>query len=118
MNAGGWSPDGTRIKQVAHRVLPCALNRSDANVPIGRNSPRDTDGRNLDTDARHHFDSKTPWGNISNGKSMLLLGKPNASCTIEIPASLRSDGVRVHPGIPFGFLSELAFSFTGIPSQP
>ena len=40
--------------------------------------------------------------------------KPNTSCKIEVPASLRSDGVRVHPGMPFGFLSESAFGFTGI----
>jgi hypothetical protein len=46
----------------------------------------------------------------------LLLTKPNTSCTIEMPASLRSDGVWVHPGMPFGFLSELAFRFTGIPN--
>ena len=44
-----------------------------------------------------------------------LLTKPNTSCTIEMPASLRSDGVRVHPGMPFGFLPECAFSFAGIP---
>jgi len=31
-----------------------------------------------------------------------------------MPASLRSDGVRVHPGIPFGFHSEIAFGFAGI----
>ena len=35
-----------------------------------------------------------------------LLTKPNTSCTIEMPASLRSDGVRDHPGMPFGFLPE------------
>jgi hypothetical protein len=29
---------------------------------------------------------------------MFLLTKPNTSCTIEVPASLRSDGVRDHPG--------------------
>jgi hypothetical protein len=28
--------------------------------------------------------------------------KPNTSCTIEMPASPRSEGVRVHPGMPFG----------------
>ena len=27
---------------------------------------------------------------------------------------LRSDGVRVHPGMPFSFLSESAFGFAGI----
>ena len=43
------------------------------------------------------------------------LTKPNTSCTIEMPASLRSDGVRVHPGMLFGFPSEYAFSFTAIP---
>ena len=45
-----------------------------------------------------------------------LLTKPNTSCTIEMPASLRSDGVRVHPGMPFGFPPEYAFSFAGIPT--
>ena len=34
------------------------------------------------------------------------LTKLNTSCTIELPASLHSDGVRDHPGTPFGFLSE------------
>jgi hypothetical protein len=43
-----------------------------------------------------------------------LLTKPNTSCTIELPASLRSDGVRVHPGTVFGFPPEYAFSFAGI----
>jgi len=47
---------------------------------------------------------------------MFLLTKPNTSCTIEKPASLRSDGVRDHPGMPFGFPSEQGFSFAGIPS--
>ena len=46
-----------------------------------------------------------------------LLTKPNTSCTIEMPASLRSDGVRVHPGMPFGFPSESAFGFAGILSD-
>jgi hypothetical protein len=32
-----------------------------------------------------------------------LLTKPNTSSTIDMPASLRFDGVRVHPGMPFGF---------------
>jgi hypothetical protein len=31
-----------------------------------------------------------------------------------MPASLCSDGVRVHPGMPFGFLPESAFGFAGI----
>jgi hypothetical protein len=31
------------------------------------------------------------------------LTKPNTSCKIEWPASLRSESVRVHPGMPFGF---------------
>ena len=43
-----------------------------------------------------------------------LLTKPNTSCTIEVPASLRSEGVRVHPGMPFGFPPESAFGFAGI----
>jgi hypothetical protein len=34
-----------------------------------------------------------------------------------MPASLRSDGVRVHPGMPFGFLPEYTFSFPGIPNM-
>jgi hypothetical protein len=38
--------------------------------------------------------------------------KPNTSYTIEMPASLRSDGVR--PGMPFGFPRETAFGFAGI----
>jgi hypothetical protein len=46
-----------------------------------------------------------------------LLTKPNTSLTIELPASLRSDGVRDHPGTPFGFPPEQAFSFTGIPTK-
>jgi hypothetical protein len=45
------------------------------------------------------------------------LTNPNTSCTIEMPASLRSDGVRVHPGMPFGFPSESAFGFAGILNQ-
>ena len=32
-------------------------------------------------------------------------------------ASLRSEGVRVHPGMPFGFPSESAFGFAGILSH-
>jgi hypothetical protein len=36
------------------------------------------------------------------------LTKPNTSCTIEMPASLRSDGVRDHPGMPFGIILNLA----------
>jgi len=43
------------------------------------------------------------------------LTKLNTSCTIEMPASLRSDGVRVHPGMPFGIIPESAFGFAGIP---
>jgi hypothetical protein len=37
--------------------------------------------------------------------------------TIELPAPLRSDGVRDHPGTPFDFPSEQAFSFAGIPTM-
>jgi len=33
------------------------------------------------------------------------------SSTIEKPSSLRSDGVRDHPGMSFGFLQEQAFNF-------
>ena len=46
-----------------------------------------------------------------------LLTKPNTSCTIEMPASLRSDGVRDHPGMPFGILPDLVFGFVGIPTD-
>jgi hypothetical protein len=34
-----------------------------------------------------------------------------------MPASLRSDGVRDHPGMPFGFIPDLAFGFVGIPNE-
>ena len=37
--------------------------------------------------------------------------------TIELPASLRFDGVRDHPGMPFGFPRERAFIFVGIPKS-
>jgi hypothetical protein len=47
-----------------------------------------------------------------------LSTEPNTSCTIEMPASLRSDGVQVRPGTPFGFPPESAFSIPGIPKQP
>jgi len=33
-----------------------------------------------------------------------------------MPASLRSDGVRVHPGMPFGIILDSAFGFAGIPN--
>ena len=33
-----------------------------------------------------------------------FLTKPNTSCTIEMPASLRSEGVQVHPGMPLASL--------------
>src|SRR5882724_8684309 len=46
-----------------------------------------------------------------------LLTKPNTSSTIKVPASLRSDGVRVHPGMPFGIIADLAFGFAGIPTK-
>jgi len=46
-----------------------------------------------------------------------LLTKPNTSSTIKVPASLRSDGVRVHPGMPFGIIADLAFGFAGIPTM-
>ena len=46
-----------------------------------------------------------------------FLTKPNTSCTIEMPASLRSDGVRDHPGMLFGIILDLAFGFAGIPSH-
>jgi hypothetical protein len=46
------------------------------------------------------------------------LTKPNTFCKIEWPASLGSKGVRVHPGMPFGFSSETAFGFAGILRRP
>ena len=46
-----------------------------------------------------------------------LLTKPNTSCTIDVPASLRSDGVRDNPGMPFGIIPDLASDFAGIPNQ-
>ena len=45
-----------------------------------------------------------------------LLTKANTSYTIEMPASLRTDGVRDHRGMPFGFIRDLAFGFAGISS--
>ena len=35
---------------------------------------------------------------------------------IEMPASLRFDGVWDHPGMPFGFIPDSEFSFAGIPT--
>jgi hypothetical protein len=32
-----------------------------------------------------------------------------------MPASLRSDGFRDHPGMPFGIIPDSAFGFAGIP---
>jgi len=46
------------------------------------------------------------------------LTKPNTFLQNLNAASLRSDGVRDHPGMPFGFPPELAFSFAGIPKTP
>ena len=43
-----------------------------------------------------------------------LLTKPNTSCRIEVPASLRSDGVRDYSGMPFGIITDLVFGFVGI----
>jgi hypothetical protein len=45
------------------------------------------------------------------GVALALQNGANTFCKIEMPASLRSDGVRDDPGMPLGFLSELAFSF-------
>src|SRR5262252_2770864 len=39
----------------------------------------------------------------SGAPDRFLLTKPNTSCTTEKPASLRSDSIRDHPGMPFGF---------------
>ena len=45
------------------------------------------------------------WGRLPPLRSgWFRLTKPNTSPTIRRPASLRSDGVRLQPGIPFGFL--------------
>jgi len=52
--------------------------------------------------------------NLRFAAEKIFLTKPNTSFTIEMPASLRSEGVRVHPGMPFGFLSESAFGFAGM----
>ena len=43
-----------------------------------------------------------------------FLTKTNTYCTIEMPASLRSETVRLRPGMPFAFPSESAFAFAGI----
>jgi hypothetical protein len=51
---------------------------------------------------------------LRSAPDTFLLTKPNTSCTIEMPASLRSEGVRVHPGMP----SESAFGFAGVLSRP
>jgi len=53
---------------------------------------------------------------LRSAPDRFLLTKANTCCKIELPASLRSDGVRDHPGMPFGFPPEQAFSFTGIPT--
>jgi hypothetical protein len=45
-----------------------------------------------------------------------LLTKTNTYCTIELPASLRSESVRDQPGMPFGIIPDLAFGFAGIPT--
>jgi len=34
-----------------------------------------------------------------------------------MPASLRSDGVQGHPGMPFGIIPDSAFGFAGIPTD-
>jgi hypothetical protein len=39
-------------------------------------------------------------------RDWFLLTKSNTYCTIEMPSTRRSDGVRNDPGMPFGFLSE------------
>jgi hypothetical protein len=38
---------------------------------------------------------------LRSASDSFSLTKPNTSCKIEWPASLRSEGVRVHPGMPF-----------------
>src|SRR6266851_1955505 len=43
-----------------------------------------------------------------------FLDEAELFCKIEWPASLRSESVRVHPGMPFGFPSETAFGVAGI----
>jgi hypothetical protein len=54
---------------------------------------------------------------LRSASDSFSLTKPNTSCKIKVPASLRSDGVRVHPGMPFGFPPETAFGFAGILSH-
>jgi hypothetical protein len=65
----------------------------------------------------------TPFSTLQFSSSAALrtvspLTKPNTSCKIEWRVSLSSEGVRVHPGMPFGFPSETAFGFTGILRRP
>jgi len=50
-----------------------------------------------------------------DGSQPFSLTKPNTSSTIEKPASLRSDGVRDHPGMPFGIIPESRSRSPGIP---
>jgi hypothetical protein len=45
------------------------------------------------------------------------ISKTCALTAIELPASLRSEGVRVHTGIAFGFPPEWVFSFAGNPQS-
>jgi hypothetical protein len=50
------------------------------------------------------------------GLRFTALRAPDASALRRVQGLLRSDGARDHPGMPFAFLSELAFSFAGIPT--
>jgi hypothetical protein len=47
------------------------------------------------------------------------IGEENSpgSWAIEMPASVRSGGVRVYPGMPFGIPMEQPFDVAGIPSE-
>lgn len=63
--------------------------------------------------SQHPFFRQRPLPPLRSGR--FYLTEPNASQTFEEPASLRSDGARLHPGIPLGFPPELLFSFVGIP---
>ena len=43
------------------------------------------------------------WQMSGISVSRRFTGKPSISCTIELPASLRFDGTRAHPGMLHGF---------------
>jgi hypothetical protein len=55
---------------------------------------------------------------VQDYSTKLVLCKEKNEKNAEWPASLRSEGVRVHPGMPFGFPSETVFGFAGILRAP